>query len=138
MLEERCFRAAAAEAKQGSGRDWPAQCVPLSGRVARGCWDRPRSSCLRPLGRSELFALALALAVAVAGCRAPRRSCFRPLGPSERVALAISGRGRGLPGALGEPLSCSPLPLLSSPSERGEVQNDLVRAASLHPLSSGL
>eukprot|EP00741_Cyanophora_paradoxa_P023588 tig00021591_g22785.t1 len=88
--------------------------------------------------RSELFALALALAVAVAGCRAPRRSCFRPLGPSERVALAISGRGRGLPGALGEPLSCSPLPLLSSPSERGEVQNDLVRAASLHPLSSGL
>eukprot|EP00741_Cyanophora_paradoxa_P022711 tig00021494_g21933.t1 len=156
MLEERCFRAAAAEAKQGSGRDWspraehhrPVRPAPSSAGQRSacrfpdvwpgGCWDRPRSSCLRPLGRSELFALALALALAVAGCRAPRRSCFRPLGPSERVALAISGRGRGLPGALGEPLSCSPLPLLSSPSERGEVQNDLVRAASLHPLSSGL
>eukprot|EP00741_Cyanophora_paradoxa_P015213 tig00020855_g14684.t1 len=71
MLEERCFRAAAAEAKQGSGRDWPAQRVPLSGRVAR--WL---------LGSASEFMLAAARAQ-------------RALRPRPRPR----GRGRGLPGA---------------------------------------
>eukprot|EP00741_Cyanophora_paradoxa_P001981 tig00000540_g1920.t1 len=99
MLEERCFRAAAAEAKQGSGRDWPAQRVPLSGRVAR--WL---------LGSASEFTLAAARAQRARRSRHQRTRSDRKL------------------------IFC----LLSSPSEGGEVQNDLVRAASLHPLSSGL
>eukprot|EP00741_Cyanophora_paradoxa_P014185 tig00020753_g13688.t1 len=53
------FVAVAAEAKQGSGRDWPAQRMQLSaGRVAAGALE------VHELGRSERVALALAVAVA--------------------------------------------------------------------------
>eukprot|EP00741_Cyanophora_paradoxa_P021862 tig00021374_g21103.t1 len=64
-----------------------AQRVPLSGRVAAAGIGL-ESSCLRPLGRSERFALALV--VVVAGCRPPRSSCLQPLGRSERFTLALA------------------------------------------------
>eukprot|EP00741_Cyanophora_paradoxa_P015933 tig00020909_g15383.t1 len=156
MLEERCFRVAGARLRprtlanaslstslrrlrrrsKGAGVTGPRE-QNTTAQFARRLL--PQASAARAAFRTcGPVAAGIGLGVHACGRSGAASSSPSPSPSRERVALAISGRGRGLPGALGEPLSCSPLPLLSSPSERGEVQNDLVRAASLHPLSSGL
>eukprot|EP00741_Cyanophora_paradoxa_P017516 tig00020996_g16924.t2 len=133
MLEERCFRAAAAEAKQGSGRDWSRE-QNTTAQFARRLL--PQASAVRAAFRTcGPWLLGSASEFMLAAARAQR--ALRPR-PRPR------GRGRGLPGASEIMLSAARAErarrsrhqrtrsdrklifcLLSSPSEGGEVQNDL-------------
>eukprot|EP00741_Cyanophora_paradoxa_P023587 tig00021590_g22784.t1 len=133
MLEERCFRAAAAEAKQGSGRDWspraehhrPVRPAPSSAGQ--------RSACRFP----DVWPVAAGIGLGVHACGrsgaassspspSPSRSRSRLPGASE-IMLSAARAERARRSRHQRTRSDRKLIfcLLSSPSEGGEVQNDL-------------